>query len=110
MTQQLCGLDAAMARDDFVVVADQHRVGETKPLDAVGDLSDLLSGMGACVASIGFETGNGHSFDLHAVHGRYPFRCLGLRFAEELLRKSSGRALADEDVRPSAMPHKLGIV
>jgi hypothetical protein len=35
--------------DDFIVVADQHRIGEAEPLNAVGDLADLLPGVRAGV-------------------------------------------------------------
>jgi hypothetical protein len=38
--------------DDLVIIADQHRVGEAEPLDAVGDLLDLLLGMGAGIAAV----------------------------------------------------------
>jgi hypothetical protein len=36
--------------NDLAIVADQHRIGETKLLDAVGDLPDLLLGMDAGTA------------------------------------------------------------
>ncbi len=47
-----------MARDDFVGVGDQDRIGETKSFDAVGDLFDLFVGMGAGIAGIGSELRN----------------------------------------------------
>jgi hypothetical protein len=42
-----------VAGNDFVVIADQNRVVEAEPLDAVGDLADLLAGMGARVTAVG---------------------------------------------------------
>ena len=39
--QMLGGRNAAMAGDDVVAIADQDRIGESKPRDAVGDLPDL---------------------------------------------------------------------
>ncbi|WP_456780935.1 hypothetical protein [Bradyrhizobium sp. USDA 3315] len=38
-----------MPCDDAIVVIDQDRVGESEPLDRLGDLGDLLLGMGAGV-------------------------------------------------------------
>jgi hypothetical protein len=40
--QQLCRLHASVTRDDLIAVVDKHRIAEPKPLDALGDLLDLL--------------------------------------------------------------------
>jgi hypothetical protein len=42
--EELGGLDPAVTGDDLAVVADQHRICEAKPFNAVGDLLDLLFG------------------------------------------------------------------
>ena len=44
-----------MTRDDLIDLVDQDRIAEAEPLDAFGDLSDLLIGVGACV--VGIELG-----------------------------------------------------
>src|SRR6202522_4467917 len=47
--KQLRGFDPAVAGNDLAVVADQHRVGETEPLNAAGDLLDLFQiGRASC--------------------------------------------------------------
>jgi hypothetical protein len=66
---QLCGLDPPMARDDLAVLPDQHRVGKAEPADAVGDLPDLLFGMGAGIAGIGPKPPNRHRLDRHRLDG-----------------------------------------
>jgi hypothetical protein len=60
MAEELGSLDPAMTGDDLMIVADQNRVGKAKPLVAVGDLADLLSGMGTRIASRGSQVLNGH--------------------------------------------------
>ena len=42
-----------MALDDLAVLPDQHRVREFEPADAVGNLPDLLLGIGSGVTGIG---------------------------------------------------------
>jgi hypothetical protein len=41
-----------MPSDDLAVIADQHRIGEAEPLDAVGDLPDLLFGVSPGIAGV----------------------------------------------------------
>ena len=53
--QQLGRGDTTMAGDNLTVFIDQHRIGEPELPDAVGNLSDLLLGVGARVALIGLE-------------------------------------------------------
>jgi hypothetical protein len=43
------GFDATVAGNDAVSVIDQDRVGETKPPDGIGDLGNLLLGVGSGV-------------------------------------------------------------
>jgi hypothetical protein len=50
--EQLCRLVAALPGDEFAVFSDQQWVGEAERHDAVGDLADLLAGMGPRVAPI----------------------------------------------------------
>jgi hypothetical protein len=45
-------------RDDLVIVADQHWIGEAEAPDALGDLGDLLLRMGASVPGIGAQRSN----------------------------------------------------
>ena len=66
--EQLGGLDPAMAGDDLAVVADQHRIGEAEPLDAVGDLPNLLLGMGAGIAGVGPQPCDTHSLNGDWIH------------------------------------------
>jgi hypothetical protein len=42
MAEELCSLDAAMARDDAIVVVDQDWIGPSELLQAIRDLPDLL--------------------------------------------------------------------
>jgi len=44
-----------MASDDFIIIADENRVGEAEALDAVGDLPNLLPRMGARVTRVRLE-------------------------------------------------------
>ena len=53
--EQLRRLDPAVAGEDRVLAVDQDRVGEAELLDAVGDLPDLLPGMGSRVALVRFQ-------------------------------------------------------
>jgi hypothetical protein len=50
---KLGGLHPAVSGNDLIVIADQNRIGEAEPRDAVGDLADLLLGMSAGVFRIG---------------------------------------------------------
>jgi hypothetical protein len=72
-SQQLGGFHSAMPGDDLAVIADQHRIGEAEPLDAVGDLPDLLLGVGPGVSRIGSQTVDRHVVDDHCV---LPFGCV----------------------------------
>jgi len=63
--EDLGGLNSAVARDDLPVVVDKHRVAEAKPLDALGDLADLLFGVCSCIALIWPERFD--RLDAHAV-------------------------------------------
>lgn len=67
--QELGRLHPAMAGHDLVIVADEHRVGEAKALDAGGDLADLLLGMCSGIARIRTQAGNRQQFDFHGMHG-----------------------------------------
>jgi hypothetical protein len=51
----LCCLVAALARDERPVLGDQQWVGEAERHDAVGDLADLLGGMGPGITLIEFD-------------------------------------------------------
>jgi len=44
-----------MPGDDLAIIADQHGIGESEPLDAVRDLPNLFFGVGAGIAIIGAE-------------------------------------------------------
>lgn len=61
--QALGGQDTAVAGDDLAVVTDEDRIGETEPLDAVGDLLDLPPGVRSRVAGVRFEKPHRHHFD-----------------------------------------------
>jgi hypothetical protein len=50
--EQLCRLVAALAGDECPVFSDQQWVGEAERDDAVGDLADLLAGMGPGITPI----------------------------------------------------------
>jgi hypothetical protein len=50
--------------DDLIVVADQHRIGEAEPLNAVGDLADLLPGVRAGVLRKRPQARYGHQFKI----------------------------------------------
>ena len=56
-----------MAGDDLVLVADQNRVGEAEASDAVGDLSDLLPGMGARVLRVGSQPCDWRDLDVGSM-------------------------------------------
>jgi hypothetical protein len=61
-------LQAGVARDDAISLVDQDRIDEAELLDAVGDLLDLLLGMGTGIARIRLEIRDGDMLDLKAVH------------------------------------------
>ena len=61
-------LHAAVAGNDLVGVADQHRVVKPEPFYASGDLLDLLSGMSAGVAWIRVQLLNRKAFNVHGFH------------------------------------------
>jgi hypothetical protein len=50
--EELCRLVAALAGDECPVFSDQQGVGEAERHDAVGDLADLLAGMGPGITPI----------------------------------------------------------
>jgi hypothetical protein len=50
--QQLCRRHTSMTRDDYIVVVNQHRIGESKFLDAARNLSNLVFGMCPRVVAI----------------------------------------------------------
>jgi hypothetical protein len=49
-SKQLYRLHPTMAGNDPTVLSDQNRIGEPELPNAVGDLSDLLLGMGSGIA------------------------------------------------------------
>jgi hypothetical protein len=49
-----------MSGDDFVVIANEDRIGEAKLPDAVGDLPDLLLRMGSGICRIWPKACNCH--------------------------------------------------
>ena len=61
--------DPAVACQDRHAIIEQNRIGKSEGLDAIGDLADLLAGMGACIALLGLEIGNRNLFDLNVGHG-----------------------------------------
>jgi hypothetical protein len=61
-----------MAGDDLVRIADQDRIGEAEPPDAVGDLSDLFLGMRSGVPAVRTQPGDRHRLDGHGLHGSSP--------------------------------------
>jgi hypothetical protein len=61
--EQLCGLDPAVAGNDLAVLSDQNWIGEAEPPDAVGDLPDLLLGMGSGIAGMRPQARDQHRFD-----------------------------------------------
>ena len=61
-------LDSAMAGDDLVIIADQHRIGEAELLNAIGNLPDLLLGMGTRIPCIGSQACDRQRFNDHGLH------------------------------------------
>jgi hypothetical protein len=68
-SEQLCGLDSAVAGDDPAVLSDQNWIVESELPDAVRDLSDLLLGMGARIARMGPQARGRHGLDSHGLDG-----------------------------------------
>ena len=68
-TKELCRLDTAMAGEDPVLIVDQDRIGEAEGLDTLGDLADLLSGMGPRIRCPGPECLRSKHFDGKITHG-----------------------------------------
>ena len=66
--KQLGGLHPAVPGDDLGVIADEDRIGEAEPLNAVGDLTDLLFGMNAGVLREGPQACDRHRFNGHRFH------------------------------------------
>jgi hypothetical protein len=52
-----------MAGNDLAVLTDQHRIGEAELPDAVGDLSDLLLGVGPGIAGMRPQARDRHRLD-----------------------------------------------
>jgi hypothetical protein len=73
--QQPGGLDPAVTRDDLAIPSDQHRVGKTKPANTLGNLPDLLPGMGPGITRIRPQATGVGRFD---SSGRDDVRCRGL--------------------------------
>ena len=65
-TKKFCCLDPAVTGNDLTAVVNKHGGVETKALNAVGDLPDLLSRMGPGIALIGRELIHRNELD-HAV-------------------------------------------
>jgi hypothetical protein len=63
-----------VASNDPAVLSDQNRIVEAELPDAVGDLTDLLLGMGARIAGMRPQFRDRHRFD-----GRRPDRVGHLR-------------------------------
>jgi hypothetical protein len=64
-SDQLCGLGAAMSRNDLLVVIDQDRIVEPEPLDTPCDLLNLPFRMGPRVTRLGPERTQGQRLNLH---------------------------------------------
>ena len=56
-----------MPQQDCVVLIDHDGDHEAEGNDAIGDLADLLLGMGPCVTGIGFEPMGRNPLDLVSV-------------------------------------------
>ena len=65
-------LHTAMSGEDGHLLVDQHRVGETEALDAVGDLADLFLRMGAGVTCPRTQGRNRDLEDLVMCHDNVP--------------------------------------
>ncbi len=65
--EQLCRLDPAMARNDLAVLSDENRIGEAEMSDAVGDLPDLLPGMGSGIAGMRPQARARHGFNSRSL-------------------------------------------
>jgi hypothetical protein len=76
--EELRRLHPAVAGEDCVLNVDQHWAGEAEGPDAVGDLPDLLSGVGARVARPGPETGGVDLLDRLGGEGERHVRTLCL--------------------------------
>jgi hypothetical protein len=61
-------LHPAMSGDDLVIITDQDRIGEAELPDAVGDLPDLLLGMGTGIPGTGSQAGDRHRLNDHGLH------------------------------------------
>ena len=58
---------AADAKPEPVIVIDQNGIVESKPLNALGDLPDLLRRVGTRVARIGAKRAGGAIFKVHGI-------------------------------------------
>jgi hypothetical protein len=61
-----------MAGDDLALLIDEHGVAEAKPLDALGDLPNLLLGVRAGVALVRVQCFDREGLDMHITS--YPFK------------------------------------
>ena len=52
-TEQLCRLEVDMPRKKHVFLVDQHRDGEAKGANIIGDLADLFLRMSVRVTRVG---------------------------------------------------------
>ncbi len=59
-SEQLGRRHAAVGGNDMIVFVDEHRIDEAETLDRGGDLLDLPPRVGAGIARIGFQRGNGN--------------------------------------------------
>jgi hypothetical protein len=58
-----------MTGKDFALFADQDRIGEAEPPDAIGNLADLPLGMGPGIAGMWPQAGDRHRFDRCRLDG-----------------------------------------
>jgi len=56
-----------MAGENCIVIVNQERVGEAKLPDAVGDLPDLLPGMGSGIAGMRPQARDRHGFNSRSL-------------------------------------------
>jgi hypothetical protein len=70
-----------VAGNDHAVIVDQHRIGETKALDAVGNLSDLLPRVSTRVTLVRDKPIERHKLDavLHLLGTQCVKICLCIR-------------------------------
>src|SRR5260370_9032860 len=74
--EQLCRLDSAMAGNDLAVLSDQNWIVESELPDAVGNLPDLLLGMGSRIAGMRPQAPHRHRVDAHTLPGLSIFQTM----------------------------------